>query len=103
VTCIPISRQRLGKHIPAGANAHDDRMSVARQRTSKHASLTIETVFSVWSVSRGYKRTQSEDATKQSSRKCRVEFWDASLPGYELESRGIELSRVEPSELAVSE
>jgi hypothetical protein len=25
VTCIPIARQRLGKHIPAQANARDNR------------------------------------------------------------------------------
>jgi hypothetical protein len=92
--CIPIARQRLGKHILAGANAPENSASAARQRTSKHASLRIEAVLSLWSMPRGYKRTQSEDATKQSCRKCRVEFRDASLPGYELESRGIELSRV---------
>jgi hypothetical protein len=32
VTCIPIARQRLGKHIPARANARDNRASIARQR-----------------------------------------------------------------------
>jgi hypothetical protein len=38
---------------------------------------------------------------KESSvEKNRVEFRDASLPGYELGSRGIESSRVESSELA---
>jgi hypothetical protein len=88
VTCIPIARQQLGKHIPAGTNARDSRTSIARQRRSKHASSTIEAMFSVWSVPRGYKRTQSEDTTKHGSR---VEFRDAGLPGYEL---GIELSRV---------
>jgi hypothetical protein len=36
-------------------------MYIARQRTSKHASLTIVAVFSVWSVPKGYKRTQSEE------------------------------------------
>jgi hypothetical protein len=33
----PIARQRLGKHIPAGANARINRTSIARQRISKHA------------------------------------------------------------------
>jgi hypothetical protein len=59
--------------------------------TSKHASLRLDAVFSVWSVSRGYKRAQSGDAKKHSSRKRRVERRDDSLPGYEL---GIELSLV---------
>jgi hypothetical protein len=29
--------QRLGKHIPSGANATNNRTSVARKRISKHA------------------------------------------------------------------
>jgi hypothetical protein len=66
--------------------------SIARQRTSKHASLIIEAVLSVWSVPMDYKRTQRR--TKQSRAELRVEFREASLPGYELGSRGIELSRV---------
>jgi hypothetical protein len=37
VTYRLIARQRLGKHIPAGANARNDRTSIARQRISKHA------------------------------------------------------------------
>jgi hypothetical protein len=43
------------------------RTSIARQRCSKHASSIIEAVFSVWPVLRDYKRTQPEDATKQST------------------------------------
>jgi hypothetical protein len=42
VTCIPIARQRFGKHIPAQANALNNRTSIARQWGCKHASLTIE-------------------------------------------------------------
>jgi hypothetical protein len=42
VTCTPIARQRFGKHIPAEANAQNNTTSVARQRSYKHASLTIE-------------------------------------------------------------
>jgi hypothetical protein len=49
-TCIPIARQRLGKHIPAQAYARNNRTLIARQRISKHASLTREAVFSAWSV-----------------------------------------------------
>jgi hypothetical protein len=49
-TCIPIAKQRLGKHTPALANAHKKRTSIARQQISKHASLTIAAVFSVESV-----------------------------------------------------
>jgi hypothetical protein len=41
VACILIARQRLGKHIAAEANAENNRMPFARQRNSKHASLTI--------------------------------------------------------------
>jgi hypothetical protein len=47
VKYIPIARQRLSKHIPARANARKNRTSIAKQRTSKHATLTIETVFCV--------------------------------------------------------
>jgi hypothetical protein len=55
VTCIPIVRQRLGKHISAQAKSLNSRMSVTRKQMSKHASLTIEAVFSLGSVQRGYK------------------------------------------------
>jgi hypothetical protein len=37
VTYRPTDRQRLGKHILVGANACNIRMSIARQRISKHA------------------------------------------------------------------
>jgi hypothetical protein len=40
------NRQRLGKHIPAGANALENRKPIARKRINKHASLSIEAVFS---------------------------------------------------------
>jgi hypothetical protein len=55
VTRIPVAGQRLGKHIPAEANARNNRTPIARQRISKHASLSIETVFSARSVQSGYK------------------------------------------------
>jgi hypothetical protein len=64
VTCVPIDRQRFGKHIPVQANACNSRTSVAGQQHGKHALSTIQAVFSMGSMSRGNKRTQSEDATK---------------------------------------
>jgi hypothetical protein len=36
VTCTPIARQRVGKHIPAEANARNNRRSIARQRVGKY-------------------------------------------------------------------
>jgi hypothetical protein len=59
MTCISIARQRLGKHIAAGANALNGRTPFARQRISKHASLIIEALFSAWSVQSGYKEVFS--------------------------------------------
>jgi hypothetical protein len=37
VTYGPIARQRLGKHIPAGANVGKNKTFITRQRISKHA------------------------------------------------------------------
>jgi hypothetical protein len=54
VTCILIARQRLDKQIPTRANTSNNRMSIVRQRISKHASLTIESMFPEWSVQCGY-------------------------------------------------
>jgi hypothetical protein len=50
MTCIPIAMQRLGKYIPAQAYVRNNRTSIAKKRSCKHASLTIEAVFSAWSV-----------------------------------------------------
>jgi hypothetical protein len=47
VTCMSIVRQRLGKHIPAEANASSNKSSIVREQVSKHASLTTEAVFYV--------------------------------------------------------
>jgi hypothetical protein len=55
----PTAGQRLCKHIPAGTNARNNRTSIAWQRISKHDSLTIEAVFSMGSVQRGYKEVFS--------------------------------------------
>jgi hypothetical protein len=49
----PIAKQRLGKDIPAEANERNNRTSIARQRISKYASLTIEAV-SVWFMRSSY-------------------------------------------------
>jgi hypothetical protein len=45
------------KHIPAGVNPRDNRMSIARQRHGKYAPSTIQAVFPVWSMQSGYKKT----------------------------------------------
>jgi hypothetical protein len=60
MTSRPIARQRLGKHILAGANARNSKMSVAGKRISKRGSLTIEAVFSRLSVQSGYKESSVE-------------------------------------------
>jgi hypothetical protein len=41
VTYRPIARQRLGKHIPAGANARNSRMYmyIARQRIKQYGTI----------------------------------------------------------------
>jgi hypothetical protein len=72
--CIPIARQRLGKHIPAEANARNNRTSIARHRISKHASLTIEAMFSVWSVQIGCKEALSSRVSNEVVENW-VEFW----------------------------
>jgi hypothetical protein len=51
----PNARQRVGRHIPAGINERNNRKSIARQRISKHASLTIQVVVSAFSVQSGCK------------------------------------------------
>jgi hypothetical protein len=42
VTCTPIARQRFGNHVPVEANGRNNRTSIAKQLSCKHASLTIE-------------------------------------------------------------
>jgi hypothetical protein len=59
VMSIPIARQRLGEHILERANESNNRTSIARQRIGKHASLTVETVFSAWFVQSCYKEVFS--------------------------------------------
>jgi hypothetical protein len=55
---MPIARQRLGKHIPAERTCV--RTFITRQRNSKHYSLTIEVVFSVWSLPRNKRMILSQ-------------------------------------------
>jgi hypothetical protein len=90
VMCTPIARLRLGKYIPAQANSLNNRTSIARQGISKHTSLTIN----VFCVVRAKRLQRSVRQYRRVVEKWRVEFRDASLLGYELGSRGIELSRV---------
>jgi hypothetical protein len=71
LTYRPTARQRLGKHTPAETNTRNNRTPIARQRISKHMSLTIEAVFSAWSVQSGYKEGFSWE-------KIVVRSWDSS-------------------------
>jgi hypothetical protein len=75
--CILIVRQRLGKHIPTEANAGNGRTSIAIQRISKYASLTIEAVFSAWSVQSGYEQVFSSRVSTEVWRVVEnwAEFW----------------------------
>jgi hypothetical protein len=50
VRAMPITRQRVAKHIPAEANARNNKTSIARQRRGKQSLSTIQAVFSVGSV-----------------------------------------------------
>jgi hypothetical protein len=95
VTCTPIARQRLGKHIPAQGNARNIKTFIVMQRISKHASLTTEAVFSVWPVQSGYKKVfGSIEWSEESS------FGTAA--GREMSFGAEELNWVESSELAVA-
>jgi hypothetical protein len=95
-TYRPIARQRLGKLIPARANARSNRTFSARHRISKHASLRIEAVFSAWSVQSGYKEVfSSMKRSKESS------FGTPACRDMNLGAE--ELNWVGSSELAVAE
>jgi hypothetical protein len=43
--CIPIARQRLGKHIPGEENSRNNGTSMVKQRISKYTSLATEAVL----------------------------------------------------------
>jgi hypothetical protein len=51
---VPTAKQRLAKHIPAQADTRNNTTSIARQQINKNISLTIEAVFSAWSVQSDY-------------------------------------------------
>jgi hypothetical protein len=51
--CVPIARQRVGKHIPAKTKARNKRTSIAGQRRGKRALSTIQAVFTVGTVQSG--------------------------------------------------
>jgi hypothetical protein len=55
---MPIARQRVAKHIPADANARNNRTSIAKELRCNQALSTIQAVFSVGSVQSGYKRVE---------------------------------------------
>jgi hypothetical protein len=53
VTYRPIDRQRLGKHIPAEANASNNRTSITRQQISEEAFSTTEMLYFLCGPCRG--------------------------------------------------
>jgi hypothetical protein len=55
-TCMTSTRQRLGKHIPAQAISLSNKTYIAKQRISKHISVTKEAVFSVGTMRNGCKK-----------------------------------------------
>jgi hypothetical protein len=79
VTYRPIARQRLDKHIPAEANARDNRTSIVKQRINKHASLTIDAVFSALSERSGHKEVFSSAKCSEESSFETPAFRDVSL------------------------
>jgi hypothetical protein len=88
-----LARQLLGKHIPAATNTQATvQTSVAWQRCCKHAFPTIERLNFLHGTCKVVIKKSSEPGS--SNKGWRVEFRNTSLPGYELWSRGIELSRV---------
>jgi hypothetical protein len=96
--CIHITRQRLGKHIPARANPRKNMMSIARRRISKHASLIIVAVFSVGSVQSGYEevfgRTEEWSSRVSKRQPARIWAWEqrnwieSSLRNWKLQELG---------------
>jgi hypothetical protein len=82
-----IARQRLDKHPRGNEYTNSNRVpSISMERRCKHAFPTIERLFFACSVQSVYKEEFSWEES--------VELQDANLPGYELGSRGFELSRV---------
>jgi hypothetical protein len=71
VVCIPIARQRLGKHIPVRASERKNRTLIVKQRISKHASLRIEAVFSVRPCKVSIKSVRQHRTVQSSSREVK--------------------------------
>jgi hypothetical protein len=72
VTCKLIARQRLGKHIPAGANGIESRTSIARQRNCKQAFPTIKMLCFLRGPCKMVIRESSEAGRSSSEVKSRV-------------------------------
>jgi hypothetical protein len=72
VMCKPIDRQRLCKHIPAEAYAHN-MTSIARQRISKQVFSTIERLWFLHAPCRGL--TKGQRRSFELVLDNRVEFW----------------------------
>jgi hypothetical protein len=107
-----IVRQRLSKHITVEPYARNNRTSITRQLTTKQAFSTIDRLSflrgpyrgvingqrrSFELVVRSWESSVEDEFIWVSCSRVEsspVEFRDCSLPGYELGSRGIELSRV---------
>jgi hypothetical protein len=71
--CISVARQRLGKHISAGANARKNTTSIARQRIGKHAFLRVDVEVSALSAQSGYIEGVSCDESVTRSGESSVE------------------------------
>jgi hypothetical protein len=54
VTCRPVTRQRLDKHIPEEAYERNDRTSISIQRISQQAFSKIETLCFLRGPCRGF-------------------------------------------------
>jgi hypothetical protein len=82
-------------NIPARANAGKNRTTIARQRISKHASLTIEAVISAGSVQSDYKEVSGSieefrrTVKSQVSRRQPAGIWiELSLRDWQLQNNG---------------
>jgi hypothetical protein len=73
VTCIPIVRQRLGKHalsttedvFSAWSMQSVPCIHIVRQRLGKHALSTTEDVFSAWSIQSGYNKCSAAPRSRE--------------------------------------
>jgi hypothetical protein len=88
--------------FPRSAYTRNNMTSTDRQRTSQHAYLTIEAVFSAWSVQSGYKEVFIS-IEQNSSRVVSEESSFGTLACQDMSLGEEDLSWVESSELAVAE